>query len=133
MPALLYGPLHAYGRPAAGTEKTIGAIKRDDLAAWHAAWFKPGSATLVVTGDTTLAKLMLALEASFGAWRAGSAPAKDGAAVATTAGAKIYLVDKPDAPQSTIVAAHLSHQQGQPEDLATSRMNRNLRLDKHWS
>ena len=145
MPALLYGPLHAYGRPAAGTEKTIGAIKRDDLAAWHAAWFKPGSATLVVTGDTTLAKLMPALEASFGAWRAGSAPAKDGAAVATTAGAKIYLVDKPDAPQSTIVAAHLSQQQGQPEDLAmepvmqnfggmaTSRMNRNLRLDKHWS
>ena len=145
MPALLYGPAHAYGRPAAGTEQSIGAIQRDDLAAWHAAWFKPGSATLVVTGDTTLAKLMPLLEASFGAWHAGSAPAKDGAAVAHTAAAKIYLVDKPDAPQSTIVAAQLSQQQGQPEDLAiepvmqnfggmaTSRLNRNLRLDKHWS
>jgi zinc protease len=145
MPALLYGPAHPYGRPAAGTGKTIGDVKRDDLAAWHAAWFKPGSATIVVTGDTTLEKLMPALEASFGAWRAGSAPAKDGAAVARTAGARIYLVDKPDAPQSTIVAAQLSQPQGQPEDLAmepvmqnfggmsTSRMNRNLRLDKHWS
>ena len=145
MPALLYGPAHAYGRPAAGTEKTIGGIHRDDLAEWHAAWFKPGSATIVVTGDTTLAKLMPALEASFGAWRAGSAAAKDGTAQARTADAKIYLVDKPDAPQSTIVAAQLSQQQGQPEDLAiepvmqnfggmaTSRLNRNLRLDKHWS
>jgi zinc protease len=145
MPALLYGPAHAYGRPGNGTEKTIADISRDDLAAWHAAWFKPGSATIIVTGDTTLEKVMPALEASFGAWRAGSAPAKDGAAVAKTAGARIYLVDKPDAPQSTIVAAQVSQPQGQPEDLAmepvmqnfggmaTSRMNRNLRLDKHWS
>jgi zinc protease len=144
-PALLYGPDHAYGRSAIGTEKTVGAISRDDLAAWHATWFKPGSATIVVTGDTTLAKVMPALEASFGAWRAGSAPAKDSAAAPKTAGAKIYLVDKPDAPQSVIVAAQLSQPQGQPEDLAmepvmqnfggmaTSRMNRNLRLDKHWS
>lgn len=54
-------------------------------------------------------------------------------------------MDKPDAPQSIIVAAELSQRQGQPEDLAmepvmqnfggmpTSRTNRNLRLDKHWS
>jgi zinc protease len=65
--------------------------------------------------------------------------------VARTAGKKIYLIDKPNAPQSTIVAAHISEKSGQPEDLAlepvlqdfggiaTSRLNRNLRLDKHWS
>ena len=145
MPSLLYGADHAYGRSATGTEKTVGDVSRDDLAAWHAQWFKPGSATIVVTGDTTLEKVIPALEASFGGWRAGSAPAKDGAGAAKTAGAKVYLVDKPDAPQSVIVAAHISQTQGQPEDLAmepvmqnfggmaTSRMNRNLRLDKHWS
>ncbi len=55
------------------------------------------------------------------------------------------MIDKPDAPQSVIVAAHVSETSGQPEDLAvepvitnfggmaTSRLNRNLRLDKHWS
>ena len=145
MPGLLYGPDNAYGRTPIGTEKTIAAIGRDDLAAWHAAWFKPGNATIVVTGDTTLEKVMPALEASFGGWRAGSAPAREGMAAARTAPAKIYLVDKPDAPQSIIVAGELSQTQGQPEDLAmepvmqnfggmaTSRLNRNLRLDKHWS
>lgn len=58
---------------------------------------------------------------------------------------KIYLIDKPDATQSVIVAAHVSEPGGQAEDLAietvmrnfggmaTSRLNRNLRLDKHWS
>jgi zinc protease len=100
---------------------------------------------MVVTGDTTLAALMPMLEASFGQWKAGSAPAKQVPAAPRTAGRKVYLVDKPDAPQSTIVAAHLTEAYGQPEELAleavmqnfggmaTSRLNRNLRLDKHWS
>jgi len=75
----------------------------------------------------------------------GSAPAKPASAPGRTAGKRVFLIDKPDAPQSTIVAAQLSQVQGQAEDLAiepvmqnfggmaTSRLNRNLRLDKHWS
>ncbi len=145
MPAILYGAGHPYGKPSSGTEKSVEAFSRDDLARWHAQWFRPGSATLIVTGDTTLDKLMPALEASFGQWAAGSAPAKSVALVAPTAGKRVFLIDKPDAPQSTIVAAHISQAQGQGEDLAiepvmqdfggmaTSRLNRNLRLDKHWS
>ncbi|MES2015089.1 MAG: pitrilysin family protein [Pseudomonadota bacterium] len=145
IPGLLYGPEHAYGRSAQGTEASVAAISAADLAKWHADWFKPGSATIVVSGDTTLAKVMPALEANFGAWKAGSAPAKQVLPVARSSGGKVYLVDRPDAPQSTIVAAHISELQGQPEDLAlepvmqnfggmaTSRLNRNLRLDKHWS
>lgn len=72
-------------------------------------------------------------------------PKKKIATVAHTPGKKVYLIDKPDAPQSVIVAAHVSETGGQAEDLAietvmrnfggmaTSRLNRNLRLDKHWS
>ena len=145
LPGILYGASHAYGKPVTGFENTVEKVTRDDLANWHASWFRPGSATLIVTGDTTMAKLVPALEASFGRWKAGSAPAKQLPMVARTAGKKLYLVDKPGAPQSTIVAAHVSETYGQPEDLAmepvmqnfggmaTSRLNRNLRLDKHWS
>jgi len=145
MPGLLYGPAHAYGKSGLGTESTVAAIGAADLAKWHADWFRPGSATIIVSGDTTLAQLMPALEANFGAWKAGSAPAKQVPEVARSSGKKIYLIDRPDAPQSTIVAAHIAEKQGQPEDLAiepvmqnfggmaTSRLNRNLRLDKHWS
>ncbi|HEY5798952.1 MAG TPA: pitrilysin family protein, partial [Burkholderiaceae bacterium] len=145
MPVLLYGADHAYGKPGLGYEKTVNSLTRDDLMQWHGAWFKPGSATVIVAGDTTLDKLMPALEAAFGSWKPGKAPAKNLATVARSASKKVYLIDKPDAPQSTIVAAHVSETSGQPEDLAlepviqnfggmaTSRMNRNLRLDKHWS
>ena len=145
LPGLLYGASHAYGRPASGFEATVANITREDLARWHGTWFRPGSATIIVTGDTTLAQLVPALEASFGGWKAGTAPAKQVGTVARTQGKKLYLIDKPGAPQSTIVAAHVSETPGQPEDLAmepvmqnfggmaTSRLNRNLRLDKHWS
>ncbi|RZA28387.1 MAG: insulinase family protein, partial [Lysobacteraceae bacterium] len=145
VPAVLYGADHAYGKPASGFEGSVQSLTRDDLMAWHGTWFKPGSATIVVAGDTTMDKLLPALEASFGKWQQGTAPAKKMATVPATQGKRLILVDKPDAPQSTIVATHVSQAYGQPEDLAmepvitnfggmaTSRLNRNLRLDKHWS
>ncbi|XLZ68308.1 pitrilysin family protein [Massilia sp. SR12] len=140
-----YGNDSAYGRPASGTEKTVEAMGRADLAKWHADWFKPGNSTLVVAGDTNMDKLKPMLEAAFGKWTGGSAPKKEVAAGSSLPTKRIYLVDKPDAPQSVIIATHLSQAQGQAEDLAmepvmqnfggmaTSRLNRNLRLDKHWS
>ena len=147
LPGLLYGAGHAYSRPlsGSGTERTVSAITREDLARWHAEWFRPGSAHVVVTGDTTMAKLLPALEEAFGAWAPGRAPAKQIGSAARTRGGRVYLIDKPDAPQSTIVAAHVSEPGGQAEEqaietvlrnfggMATSRLNRNLRLDKHWS
>lgn len=145
LPAIIYGEQHAYGKPALGTENSVASITRDDLMKWHADWFKPGSSTVIVTGDTTLAKIVPALEQTFSNWKTGTAPQKNLAIVPKTPGKKIYLIDKPDAPQSLIVAAHVSEPSGQTEDLAaqplfqnfggmaTSRLNRNLRLDKHWS
>lgn len=145
LPGIIYGANHAYGKPSSGSEKTVATITREDLIKWHADWFKPGSATVIVTGDTTLDKVLPALEESLGNWKGGTAPQKQLGTVARTPGRKLYLIDKPNAPQSTIVAAHISEASGQPEDLAlepvmqnfggmaTSRLNRNLRLEKHWS
>lgn len=147
LPGLLYGAGHAYGMPlsGSGTEKSVEAVTREDLARWHAQWFRPGSAHVIVVGDTTMQKVLPALEEAFGSWTPGKAPVKSIGAAARTAGGRVYLIDKPDAPQSVIVAAHLSEPGGQAEEqaietvlrnfggMATSRLNRNLRLDKHWS
>lgn len=145
MPTILYGKNHAYGKPSTGFVKTVQGITRQDLISWHSQWFKPGSSTIIVTGDTTMAKVKPMLENAFGSWNAGNAPKKNVTTVQKTPGKKIYLIDKPGAAQSTIMAAHVSEPSGQAEDLAgeplfrnfggmsTSRLNRNLRLDKHWS
>jgi zinc protease len=93
----------------------------------------------------TLKQLVPELERAFGAWKAGSTPKKNLATVPRSAGKKVYLIDKPDAPQSLLVAAHISETGGQADELAiesvlrnfggisTSRLMRNLRLDKHWT
>ena len=147
VPQLLFGAGHAYGNPITGSgyESTVAAITRDDLAAWHRSWFHPNNSTLIVTGDITMERLVPELERAFGKWAKGEAPTKNLPAVPKTAGGKVYLMDKPDATQSVIIAAHVSELGGHPEDIAietvmrnfggmaTSRLNRNLRLDKHWS
>ena len=147
LPRLLYGNDHAYAKPFTGSgyPQTIGALKRADLAEWHRTWFVPNNATVVVTGDTTLKQIVPELERALGAWKRGEAPKKNLATVPRTAGRKVYLIDKPDAPQSLLVAAHLSEPGGQADELAiesvlrnfggisTSRLMRNLRLDKHWT
>jgi zinc protease len=147
IPALLYGAGHAYGNPLSGSgyERTVSSLTRDDLAAWHRAWFQPTRTTIIVTGDTTMAAIQPELERTFGTWTAGPAPTKAVARVPATTGRRVYLIDRPGAPQSVIVAAHVSETGGQADDLAietvmtnfggiaTSRLNRNLRLDKHWS
>jgi zinc protease len=147
-PPLIYGEGHPYAKPFSGngTADAVGAVGREQLVAWHRTWLQPGSSTLIVTGDVKLADLLPRLEKAFGSWPAGKAPAKDLAQVPSRAAVgKVYLIDKKEAPQSVIVAAHLTVPGGQADDLAievamrnfggmaTSRLNRNLRLDKHWS
>ena len=147
LPLLVYPESHAYSTPMSGTgfASTVTTFSRDDLARWHATWFKPGSATLIVTGDVTMDELMPVVRKSFGGWQKGKAPEKNISPVKAANLGKVYLIDKEDAPQSVISAAHLSRPGGDDLDLAletlmrnfggmsTSRLNRNLRLDKHWS
>ncbi len=144
---LLFGTDHSYGQAAGGFGDTavVQSLSRDALAQWHARWFVPGNATLVVAGDVTMDELKAQAERAFGDW-SGSMPAAKSIGTATSSGTgKVYLIDKPGAPQSLIFAGHVAANGARPDDLAletvmrnfggmaTSRLNRNLRLDKHWS
>ncbi|HUP30156.1 MAG TPA: insulinase family protein, partial [Usitatibacter sp.] len=147
LPALLYGEGHPYARPMSGigTEESVGKMTRGDLARFHATWFKPNNATLLVVGDTTLAEVKPRLEALFGKWRQGAVPAKALPQAAPAGKATVYLMDRPGALQSNIVAAMLAPPRNNPDDVTTqvlnsvfgggfsSRLNLNLREDKHWS
>ncbi|HET7844433.1 MAG TPA: pitrilysin family protein, partial [Xanthomonadales bacterium] len=146
-PRVLYGPGHPYAQPASGTgdEAVVAKLARGELVAWHGKWFVPSNATLIVAGDVTLAEVKPRLEAAFGDWRGAQKPAKNVAATESGNRGKVFIVDRPGAPQSVVVAAHLTAPGGAADDLAietamrnfggiaTSRLNRNLRLDKHWS
>jgi zinc protease len=147
LPRLIYGPGHAYGNPltGSGSQASVGRLTRDDVVKWHATWFKPGNATLIVVGDTSAAEIVPKLEAALAAWKPGQAPRKNVAAVAPKAEAGVYLLDRPGAIQSVIIAGHVASPKANPDEAALeamsavlgtqfiSRMNMNLREDKHWS
>jgi zinc protease len=147
LPALVYGKGHAYGNPltGSGTEASLARMTRDTLAKFHATWFKPNNATLLVTGDTTLAEVTPKLEKLFSGWKAGEVPKKNLARVEHREKTAVYLIDKPGAQQSVIMAGHVAPPRANPDEPAidvmnhvfggtfTSRLNMNLREDKHWS
>ncbi|MBI4914536.1 MAG: insulinase family protein [Acidobacteria bacterium] len=147
MPALLYGQGHAYAVPftGSGTEASVGTLTRDQLAAFHRAWFKPNNATLVVVGATSLAEVQPKLEKLLAAWKPGEAPKKNVAAVAAKTADEVYIIDRPGATQSVIFAGTTAPPKSNPDEVAfnvvqeilggsfTSRINMNLREDKHWT
>ncbi len=147
VPPLLYGDGHVYAKPLTGSGyvETVRNIEPDDLSKWHSAWFRPNNATLIVTGDVTFDDLMPMVDDVLGDWKPGAVPLKRVADVPRGKAGRIYLVDRPDASQSVIVAAQASIPGGQAEEVAieaamrafggmsTSRFNQNLRIDKHWS
>ena len=149
MPPLLYGKGHPYAIPfsGTGTEASIGALGRQNLVTYHAAYVRPQGATLVVVGDTTLKQILPKLEAVFGDWRGtGDAPAVAKVpAVARPNGPRVFLIDQPGAIQANIFVGQLVP--STKDDGATalgfantvlggqfsSRLNMNLREDKHWA
>jgi zinc protease len=147
MPGLLYGPGHAYANPlsGSGTRDSVSRLSREDVVRWHERWFRPGSATLVVTGDTTAAEILPRLEKLFSGWKAGQAPAKNLAEVPPPDRRRVFLLDRPGAPQSVILAGQLVAPRRNPLEIAQatfntvlggefhSRVNMNLREAKHWS
>jgi len=147
LPGLIYGKDHAYGNPltGSGTSASVTRIGREDLIKFHGAWIKPNAATLIVAGDTTLSEIQPKLEKLFGGWRPGDIPKKNLAKVAFPPKPAVYLVDRPGSQQSVIIAAEPALPKNSPQEIATdvmndvvggtfsSRLNMNLREDKHWS
>jgi len=98
----LYGPRHTYGYPESGTTESIKAISREDLLHFWQQNYFPDDAALVVTGNIKLAALKPLLEKQFGAWKPGR-PAAPALGTPETTDAKLILVDRPGAPQTTLV------------------------------
>ncbi|HLJ89641.1 MAG TPA: pitrilysin family protein [Candidatus Angelobacter sp.] len=147
VPSLLYGKNHPYSLPftGTGTKASLTKMTREDLVRFHDTWFKPSNSILLVVGDTTLAEIKPKLESVFASWKPGEAPRKTLPSVQQPEKNVVYLMDRPGSEQSIICGAQLAPPENDPDavplDLInnifggtfSSRINMNLREDKHWS
>jgi zinc protease len=146
-PKILYSTGHPYSNPLTGSgyESTLKTITLDDVHNFYNSWLKPNNATLVVVGDVEMANLISMLEAKLSGWKKGTVPKNDIAQSKSSQAKKIFLIDRPESIQSTILATYLIGPYGQVFQPAlsalnnifggdfVSRLNMNLREDKHWS
>lgn len=142
-PGLLFGAESPYGLMQG--EGDIAAIDPAKLTAFHSRWFKPNNATLVISGDTSLAEIRPLVEAAFGSWARGSVPERIVPMTPPATKSVIYLVDKPGAPQSVISASVIAPRRIEGDNPArgvfttavgggfTSRINMKLREEKGWA
>jgi predicted Zn-dependent peptidase len=148
MPLVLYGPSHPYGGPAGGDPKAIAKFSRADLIAFEQRWLRPDTAKIFVVSDRPLSEIQPLIEARFGHWTAPAGPKGTKTFTAPPprpTSPKILLVNRPGAPQSSILGAQLLpiDPKGDiiPFDAANdalggdflSRLNMDLREEKGWS
>jgi zinc protease len=95
---LVFGT-HPYGR--ATTPESLSRITRDDLVAFHRAWFTPNNTLLAIVGDLSAEEAFAAAERAFGSWARRDVPE-----VALTEWAaptrRIVVIDRPGSAQTEI-------------------------------
>ena len=141
---VLYGD-QAYGRQLTGDEKTVKAMKRDDLLNFYNTYYRPNNATLIVVGDVDTASIKGKLEKAFANWKPADVPAMQSISMTMAAKPAIYLVDKPGAAQSSMSIGQVGITRDNPDYYAvqvmnsilgggsTARLFMNLREDKGYT
>ncbi len=150
IPEILYGEDHPYAKPFSGngTRESIQWMSRDDLINYKNRFIVPSNGTLILVGDTNLDEILPTLEAQFGSWpenRMLKGAQLDYTINKEPDSRRVFLIDKPGAVQSLIVAGQLMPGMRTSDEIDidlmnrviggsfTSRLNMNLREDKSWS
>jgi predicted Zn-dependent peptidase len=136
-----YEKAQGSGDPAA-----VAALTPADLRRFQQAWFRPEKAKLFVVSDRPLAEVKAALDARFGTWQgSGVAGTKAFGGAQAPLTPAIVLVDRPDSPQSIVLGGQRTGLKGTDDLLVLntvndalggsflSRINMDLREEKHWS
>lgn len=143
---LLYGDEHIMSVPTVGIEETVNNITLEDVKAFYQANYSPSISELVIVGDISKEEVMKKMT-FLDNWEKKEVKIPELPAAKKADKTKIYLVDKPQAPQSEIRIGYLT---GMEYDATgeyyksylmnytlggafNSRINLNLREDKGYT
>lgn len=143
----LYGPDHPYAQPytGSGTEASIKALQKDDLKKYYETYYHPNNAAIILVGDITMKEMLPKLETAFKGWKPKDIPTMTMPQTVSLPKTKIYLIDKPGAAQSVVIAGNLGIERSSPDYYAvqvmnnalggmfSSRLNYNLREEKGYT
>ncbi|MGH7741058.1 MAG: M16 family metallopeptidase [Candidatus Eiseniibacteriota bacterium] len=94
----------ALGHPVSGWERSVSAVTRAEVVAFHAGHVTPANSMLAVVGDVDPAALLAELQQRFADWKApaGGTPAPAITPPALSAGRQVRILAKPEVTQTQI-------------------------------
>lgn len=101
--SMLFGTA-PYATPGSGTVASVTALGQQDVQSFHQRYYRPDNAAIVVVGDFKTAEMKERIASLFAGWSAsGAAPqAQDNGKVQADK-ARVWLVNKPDAIETTFM------------------------------
>ena len=90
---------------------------------YHNKWFKPNNASLIIVGDISMGEIKPRLEKYFKNWSSAEIPQKNINPVEVAENEVIYLIDRPGAQQSIVLAANIAPSPSDSDELAIESMN----------
>jgi zinc protease len=107
---------NSFGHPVSGWEKSVTALGRDDVVAFHRRFVSPDNAILAVVGDVDPREVVAALEKAFADWKPSGEKRPSAATMPEKAsGLHVRIVDKPDVTQTQIRMATLGVGRSHPD------------------
>jgi predicted Zn-dependent peptidase len=97
--AVLFGT-HPYGNPQGGSERSLAAITREDVASYHRENFGADNATVVFAGDLDAKWMRQTMTTAFATWGKSSARKLKLSPAPRVTGRRVLLVDSPGAVQT---------------------------------
>ncbi len=120
---VVYASDARYALPEGGTEKSVGSLSRDAVAAFYGARYHPAAVTVLVVGDVRAAEVERLVDATFGKWRGLG---QQGALVpdrSPPSGRAVHIVTKTGSPQSELRLGHVGLARTSPDFFSVTVMN----------
>ncbi|MAA93582.1 MAG: peptidase M16 [Rheinheimera sp.] len=120
--SLLYGN-HPYAKPTTGTEQSLAALNLADVSHFYQRHYQPDNIAIAVAGDFDIAELSAMLAGRFASWHGASVSTSELREVSKPATARVLLVDKPDATETTLMIGGVGVSQNNPDYVGLEVVN----------
>ncbi len=109
--------------PLGGTKQSVSNLTRNEVAAFHAARFRPSATTLIIVGDVDFDTAVSMVEDTLSAWIGGPAPKARADDRPVRSSRAVRIVRKEDAPQSEVRIGHVGVPRTHPDYFSITVMN----------
>ncbi|GGD58483.1 M16 family metallopeptidase [Lacimicrobium alkaliphilum] len=120
--ALLFAG-HPYAKQRSGNIASVRTMQVSDLKDFYTKWYRPDNAAISIVGDFDSDKIISKIKALFGNWQGNSENFSVPPAKVKPAKAKVLLVDKPDARESTYIIGGKGIARSNPDYVALQVVN----------